>query len=173
LQTLLKERLQLTFHRETAQRPVYALVLARSDGKLGPSMRPAAIDCDALRKQAVDAARVGGPSPYPPTTETRIACGVRPSPGRILQGGAGLIEFTAILSRAVGRPVFDRSGQTGKWDFLLTYTPDTLLRPGEAPPAESPDLFTALREQLGLKLESTTSPVEMFVVDRIEQPTEN
>jgi uncharacterized protein (TIGR03435 family) len=173
LQGLLKERFQLTFHRQTAQRPAYALELARSDRKPGPSMRPAAFDCDALQKQAADAARAGGPSPYPPATETRIACGVRPSPGRILQGGAGLIEFTAILSRAVGRPVLDRTGLNGKWDFLLTYTPDALLRPGEAPPAESPDLFTALREQLGLRLESITSPVEMFVVDRIEQPSEN
>jgi bla regulator protein blaR1 len=173
LQALLKERFQLASHREITQRPVYALVLARSDRKVGPNLRPAEFDCDALKERAVAAARVGGPSPYPATTETRIACGVRPTPGRILQGGAGLIQFTAILSRAVGRPVFDRTGLTGKWDFLLTYTPDALLRAGEPPPADSPDLFTALREQLGLKLESITGPVEMFVVDRIEPPTEN
>ena len=173
LQALLKERLQLTFHRETAPRPVYELVLARPDGRLGPTMRPAQFDCDALRQQAVDAARVGGPSPFPPATDTRIACGIRQGPGRYLQGGSRLLEFTAILSRMVGRPVFDRTGLTGEWDFLLTYTPDALMRPGDLPPGDSPNLFTALQEQLGLKLAAATGPVEMFVIDRLEPPSEN
>ena len=173
LRALLKDRFQLTFHREIAQRPVYALMLARSDGKVGPSMRPAEFDCDALKERAVAAARAGGPSPYPPTTDTRIACGVRYGRGRFLQGGSSFAEFRAILSRVVGRPVLDRTGLNGKWDFLLTYTPQDRLRAGEFPPADTPDLFTALREQLGLKLESTTGPVEMFVVDRIEPPSEN
>ena len=173
LRQLLRDRMQLDFHREIAQRPVYALMLARTDGKLGPGMRRAKFDCDALKEQALAAARVGGPSPYPPTTATEIACGVRPSRGRILQGGNGLAEFRAILSRIVGRPILDRTGLTGNWDFLLTYTPQDLLRAGELPPADSPDLFTALREQLGLKLESTTGPVEMFVIDRLEPPSEN
>ena len=172
LQALLKERLQLVFHREVAQRPAYALVLARPDKKPGPGLRPAEFDCDALKDRAAAAARVGGPSPYPQPTETRIACGIRQAPGRYLQGGGRLVEFTAILSRMVGRPVFDRTGLAGRFDFLLTYTPDALLRPGELPP-DSPDLFTALQEQLGLKLESTTGPVELFIVDRIEPPSEN
>jgi uncharacterized protein (TIGR03435 family) len=173
LQALLKERLQLSFHRKIAQRPTYALVLARQDRKPGPGLRPAEFDCDALKERAAAAARVGGPSPYPQTTDSRIACGIRQTPGRYLQGGGRLIEFTAILSRMVGRPVFDETDLTGRWDVLLTYTPDTRLRPGEAPPADSPDLFTALSEQLGLKLESTTRPIEIFVVDRIEPPSEN
>jgi len=173
LQALLKERMQLAFHRETAQRPVYELKPARSDGTLGPNMRPAEFDCDALKERAAAAVRTGGPSPYPPATDTRIACGIRQAPGRYLQGGGKLIEFTAILSRMVGRPVVDRTGLAGRWDFLLTYTPDALLRAGELPPADSPDLFTALREQLGLKLEATTGPVEMFVIDRLEPPSEN
>ena len=173
LQALLKERFQLTARREVMQRPVYALVLARPDRKLGPSMRPAEFDCEALRERAAAATRAGEPSPYPPATDTRIACGVRSTPGRILQGGATLNEFRAILSRAVGRPVLDRTGLTGRWDFLLTYTPDAPLRAGDPAPGDSPDLFTALQEQLGLKLEATTGPVEMLVIDRIEPPTEN
>lgn len=173
LRALLRDRMQLAFHREIVEKPVYALMLARTDGKLGPSMRPAKFNCDALKEQALTAARVGGPSPYPATTTTETACEVRPSRGRILQGGNGLAEFRAILSRIVGRPILDRTGLTGKWDFLLTYTPDALLRTGELPPVDSPDLFTALKEQLGLKLEATTGPVEMFVVDRLEPPSEN
>ncbi|MGH9242368.1 MAG: TIGR03435 family protein [Vicinamibacterales bacterium] len=173
LQALLKERMQLAFHREIAQRPVYELKLARADGKLGPNMRPAEFDCDALQERAAAAARVGGPSPYPATTDTRIACGIRQAPGRYLQGGAMLIEFTPILSRMVGRPVFERTGLGGSWDFLLTYTPDALINTGQLPPADSPNLFTALQEQLGLKLEATSGPVEMFVIDRLEPPSEN
>jgi uncharacterized protein (TIGR03435 family) len=172
LRALLKDRLQLAFHREIAQRPVYALMVARSDGKVGAGMRPAEFDCDVMKARAVAAARVGGPSPYPPKTDTRIACGVGVIPGRFLQGGSSLDEFRGFLSRVTGRPVLDRTGLTGKWDFLLNYTPPDLRLAG-APPAESPDLFTALREQLGLKLESTTGPVEMFVVDRLEPPSEN
>ena len=175
LRTLLEERLQLAFHRETQQRPVYDLMLARPDGKLGPNMRPAAFNCDALREQAAAAARAGAPSPYPEPTDTRIACGIRPSAGRILQGGSELgPELMAVLGRAAGRPVFNRTGVTGKWDFLLTFTPDAaLLRATEPPPTDAPDLFTALREQLGLKLESATGPIPMFVIDRIEPPSEN
>jgi uncharacterized protein (TIGR03435 family) len=172
LRALLKDRLQLAFHREIAQRPVYALMTARPDGKVGTGMRPAEFDCDEMKARAVAAARVGGPSPYPPRTETRIACGVGVLPGRFLQGGSSLDEFRGFLSRVTGRPVLDRTGLTGKWDFLLNYTPPDQLLAG-APPVESPDLFTALREQLGLKLESTTGPVEMFVVDRLEPPSEN
>src|SRR5688572_29191560 len=173
LQKLLQERMQLAFHREIAQRPIYELKPARSDGKPGPNMRPAEFDCDALKERAAAAARTGGPSPYPPATDTRIACGIRQAPGRYLQGGGRLIEFTAILSRMVGRPVFERTGLSGRWDFLLTYTPDVLINAGQLPPADSPNLFTALQEQLGLKLEATTGPVEMFVIDRLEPPSEN
>ena len=174
LQTLLRDRLQLAFHRETQQRPVYHLMLARPDGKLGPNMRPAQYNCEALKEQAAAAARVGAPSPLPEPTDTKIACGIRPSAGRILQGGSELgPEFMAILGRVTGRPVFNRTGVTGKWDFLLTFTPDGLQRATEPLPTDAPDLFTALREQLGLKLESATGPLPMFIIDRIEPPTEN
>jgi uncharacterized protein (TIGR03435 family) len=158
LRALLKDRFQLAFHREIAQKPVYALMTVRPDGKVGSGMRPAEFDCDVMKARAVAAARVGGPSPYPPTTDSRIACGVGGWPGRFLQGGSSLDEFRGMLSRVTGRPVLDRTGLTGKWDFLLTYTPNDLLRAGELPPADSPDLFTALREQLGLKLERRRGP---------------
>ena len=96
------ERTRLSVRRQTQQKPVYALVRARRDGSLGPRIRPAQYDCDALREQAVAAARTGGPSPYPQTAPDQIACGMR-------------------------------------W--------------------------------LGLKLEFTTGPVEMLIVEHIECPT--
>jgi uncharacterized protein (TIGR03435 family) len=170
LRAFLIDQLQLKFHRQTVQRPVYALVRAR-EGALGPKIKPTAFDCEALRQQAVAAARSGGPSPYPPTTDTQIACGMRATAGRIVYGGSALAEFRAALSRLVGRAVLDQTGMDGRWDFVLTYATEAQLRSGE--PTDSPDLFTALTEQLGLKLQSTNGPVEMLIVDRIERPRSN
>jgi uncharacterized protein (TIGR03435 family) len=73
-----------------------------------------------------------------------------------------------VLARLTGRAVLDRTGLQGRWDFVLTYATEAQIRSGE--PTDAPDLFTALSEQLGLKLESATGPVEMFVIDRIERP---
>jgi uncharacterized protein (TIGR03435 family) len=167
LRSLLAERLRLTVHRETVQKPVYALVRARRDGTLGPNLKPAEFDCDALREAAVAAARRGG-APPPTNTPDRVRCGMRSSNGRILYGGSGFAEFRAALSRMVGRSVLDRTNLDGRWDFELTYATEAQLRSGQ--PVDAPDLFTALVEQLGLKLESTTGPVEMVIVDRIERP---
>ena len=168
LRSLLIERLALVVHRATVQKPVYALVRARRDGTLGPNLKPAEFDCDALREQAVSAARRGG-TPPPTNTPDRVRCGMRSSNGRILYGGSRLDEFRGALSRTVGRAVLDRTNLDGRWDFELTYATEAQLRSGQ--PVDAPDLFTALVEQLGLKLESTTGPVEMVIVDRIERPT--
>ncbi len=170
LRRLLVERAQLTFHRETRQLPVYALVVARPDRKLGPNIRPAQADCDALRLQSEVAAREGKPSPYPPNTSTYVACGLRNASGRITSGGFGFAEFLSALSVQTGRAVLDRTGLSGKWDLHVEYAPAP-VPPGVAPDANRPDLFTALQEQLGLKLEATTGPVQVFVVDRLERPT--
>jgi len=167
LQALVIDRFKLQSHREVRQRPVYALTVAR-EGKLGPNLKPAEFDCDALREQTVAAARRGG---TPPATNTpdRVRCGMRSSNGVILYGGSTLHEFMALLSRTVGRAVLDRTNLEGRWDFTLTYATESQIRGGQ--PTDAPDLFTALVEQLGLKLESTTGPVDMLVVDRIERPT--
>jgi uncharacterized protein (TIGR03435 family) len=171
LRTLLVERARLAFHRETRQLPIYALVPARRGGKLGPNLRPAQFDCDALRTQATEAARTGQPSPYPVATATSIPCGFRRAPGRMVSGGFGFAEFLAALSAELRRPVVDRTELTGKWDFFVTYTPITLAAGATADP-DVPDLFTAMQEQLGLKLESAQGPVNTFVIDRLERPTD-
>lgn len=167
LRTLVVDRFQLQSHREVRQRPVYALTVAR-EGRLGPNLKPAEFDCDALRQQTVAAARRGG-TPPPTNTPDRVRCGMRASNGQVLYGGSSFDEFRAFLSRAVGRAVLDRTNLEGRWDFVLTYATEAQLRGGQA--TDAPDLFTALVEQLGLKLESATGPVEMLVVDRIERPS--
>ena len=76
----------------------------------------------------------------------------------------------AAVGGEVGRQVVDRTGLTGKWDFFVTYTP--MSAAGSPADTDAPGLFTALQEQLGLRLESTEGPVNVFVVDRLERPTE-
>ena len=166
LRNLLSERSRLTFHRETRELPIYALMVARADRKLGPNIQPAKADCDALRTESEAAARAGRPSPYPPRTETWTPCGLRTAPGRIVSGGFGFAEFMRELSVRVGRQVVDRTGLEGRWDFYVTFSPD------DSPNADAPNLFTALQEQLGLKLDATRGPVNVFVIDRVERPTD-
>jgi uncharacterized protein (TIGR03435 family) len=179
LRTLLADRFKMAAHRETQDLPIYALVLARRDGKPGPQLRQAATDCAA---QAA-AARSGGPPPGPPPgPDSPVTCGMRTMPGKMLFGGMPLSQFTNGLAPQVQRVVLDRTGLAGNWDFELTYAPEqTQAPPGgfavgvELPAADpnAPNLFTALQEQLGLKLEPARGPVEVLVIDRIEQPTED
>jgi uncharacterized protein (TIGR03435 family) len=175
LRTLLADRFKLSTHWEMQDLPIYALVRARADGKLGPNIRPAAVDCTAAAAANAAAAKEG--RTLNPNTPDRVSCGMRNSNGRIMFGGYPMSFFANGLSNEVARSVVDRTGLTGNWDFELTYTRDRMRRPDAAdagPPPADPDgasIFTALQEQLGLKLESTRGPVRVLVIDRIEQPT--
>ena len=174
LQTLLADRFKLSAHWETQDLPIYALVLARPDGKLGPNIRPAAVDCTAAAAASGAAAKEG--KTLNPNTPDRVSCGFRNSRGRIMFGGYPMSFFANGLANEVARSVVDRTGLAGNWDFELTYTRDAVRRPDvtdTAPANVDPDgasLFTALQEQLGLKLDSTKGPVRVLVIDRIDQP---
>jgi uncharacterized protein (TIGR03435 family) len=173
MRTLLADRFKLVVHRETRQFDIYALTKANPDGPLGPALKPAAGDCSP----AAFAARGGGPPPAagPPPT----VCGLQQGPGHILFGGFPLSLFASGISNRAGRVVVDHTGLMGNWDFELTYAPglppDASLNgaPPPAPNSDAPDLFTAVREQLGLKLESTKGPVDVLVIDHVEHPTED
>lgn len=82
-------------------------------------------------------------------------------------------QFVIRLSGFVGRTVLDRTGLTGTFDLDLSYTPDVPARGAVPLPSDGPSLFTALQEQLGLKLDSQRGPVDVFVIDRAEPPTPN
>jgi uncharacterized protein (TIGR03435 family) len=173
MRTLLADRFKLKVHRETREMDIYALVLARPDGRPGPALKPSTQDCEALMK-----AYRGGPPPGPPPgPNSPVMCGLRGTFGRIQAGGMPMISFASTLSGRVQRTVVDRTGLTGYWDFEITFAPEPPagpLPPGaEPPPADpgAPSLFTAIQEQLGLKLQSTKGPVEVLVVDHIERPT--
>ena len=179
LQRMLSERFNLVVHRETRELPIYALVLARSDGRLGPKITTAATDCEAVMNDMLKSARgTGTPPAAPQLLDGRPACGMRFSPdGRLEAGGTSMAALARNMSGGVGRIVVDRTGLKGGFDFELEFAPNTVPPPGGALPAapdsNRPSMFTALEEQLGLKLQPDRGPVEVLVIDRVERPTEN
>jgi uncharacterized protein (TIGR03435 family) len=148
VRTLLADRFKLVTHYETREVPIYALVIARRDGRLGPSLRP-----------------------------TAEPASLRIAPG-LFSGRAPIAMLVdGVLSSAVQRAVVDRTGLTGAYEIELHWTPDgPPALPGDAPPppaSDAPSIFTALQEQLGLKLESDRGPVQVLVIDHVERPTED
>jgi uncharacterized protein (TIGR03435 family) len=135
-----------------------------------------------------------GPHEFPSPNQRRAGDGKDPignrgmitiGPGRIDAHDGGMEFLTHSLSASVGRTVIDSTGLTGKYDFTLQWTPDdtgmpTAAHGGDGPPrgdmpadAGGPSLFTALEEQLGLKLEPSKGLVDVIVIDHIDLPTEN
>src|SRR5688500_11215340 len=114
LQDLLEDRFKLRAHRETREMPVYALVVARSDRKLGAGLRPSATDCAAMRGRGRGDRGAGAPSAGPPPGE-RPFCGVRLAPNQILAGGVPFAQLTQVLSQVTQRHVFDRTGLEGNF----------------------------------------------------------
>jgi uncharacterized protein (TIGR03435 family) len=158
-QAILVERFKLAVHHETRVMPVYVLTVAKG----GPKFKETAPD---------DAA-----------TTTPRRRGTMVNNGKITSTDAQLSTLVTILSRRLGRTVVDKTGLTGNYDFTLEYADDDVGSPSPPPDssaagvASTPDsrgsIFTALQEQMGLKLESTKAPVDVVVIDHIEKPTEN
>jgi uncharacterized protein (TIGR03435 family) len=157
VRALLAERFQLVIHRETKDAPVYALVVAKGGSKL----------------QAVQEAADG-------------PVGLRMGRGQLTGMAAPMPMLANVLSSQLGRPVVDKTGLREKYNFKMEWTPDSsqggekpgLLPPGVEPPPVSsdpdgPSIFTAIQEQLGLRLESQKGPVATIVIDRVEKPSAN
>lgn len=107
----------------------------------------------------------------------RRRCGGMVGPGWITARTITMQEFTRILSPVLRRPVVDETGVAGAFDLDVTFSPEglggALIGPPPASVADAPSLETALRDDLGLRLEPRRGPVDVVVVDRIERPTEN
>jgi uncharacterized protein (TIGR03435 family) len=163
LRNLLADRFTLMTRREVRDMPAYALVLARNDRQLGPQLRPSTLDCEAQ----VTASRVPGTTPG-----TVQQCGGRSGRGTITTFGVPLSSFTKALGPVAGRYVFDATGLKDRFDLELKWTPDP---DGTSAPAsaDSVSLFTAIQEQLGLRLEPRQAPVSVFVLESAQRPTEN
>jgi uncharacterized protein (TIGR03435 family) len=152
-QSLLAARFKLAVHRETKEEQVYELVVAKGGPKL---------------KEATDSAK--GPQQ-----------GLGMGRGKVTGMAAATSLIARFLSEQLGRSVIDKTGLTGKYDFTLTWTPEFGQQfPGgdrpEAPPPTDPNgpsIFTALQDELGLKLESAKGPVDILVIDHAEKPDAN
>jgi uncharacterized protein (TIGR03435 family) len=184
MQSLLADRFNLKIHNETRDLPIYALVLARGDGSRGPRLTPSSVDCTPGAR-----GRAGAPQPMPLRPGERPMCGTITAPGRLTGGGVTLAQMAMTLSQYTGRMVFDRTAIDGHFDYDLNFTPDRALRgrgpggglpsaqlvEGSASPSDpdSVSIFTAVQEQLGLRLDSERGPVDVIVVDSAHQPSED
>jgi len=154
LRALLLERFKLVVHTEQREQPVYALVTARSDGRLGPNLKRSTLTCSGQSDQ----------------NERCTMGGSFTGGGGTLKGsGQPLTVLATHVSTAVDRIVQDRTGLAGRFDFELAWSGSRLnVAPGAA--SDLPSVFTALQEQLGLKLESARGPVDVLVIDSAERP---
>lgn len=153
LRSMLAERFKLSFHRQQKVFSIYELQVDKDGSKLKPSAT------------AADA---------PPA----LISTVYPQHILLPARNASMADFVSVLQRAIlDRPVVDKTGLQGRYDFDLQWAPDETQFGGEvpvAPPdASSPPFFTAIREQLGLRLAATRGPVEALVIDHVERPTPN
>jgi uncharacterized protein (TIGR03435 family) len=154
LRTLLADRFKLRVHPETKQERVYALVLARTDRRLGPKLTPSAKECGAGASCGMNVNT---------STTAATLSGVAQPLSRLA---------TALSGFGVDGIIVDRTGLAGNYDMELQWTPDAIRSAAAGTPAgDGPSLFTALQEQFGLKLESARGPVEYLVIDSAEQPT--
>jgi uncharacterized protein (TIGR03435 family) len=154
MQKLLTERFKLTFHHDKKQLSVYAITVAKG----GPKLTASAGDANALN--------------------ANFFRGL----GDMTNVNSTIKDFAGVMQAAVlDRPVVDQTGLTGRYDFMLKWTPDESQFSGMGvtvpPPSDKadapPSLFTAMQEQLGLKLDPTKSPVDAIVIDHVEKPSDN
>jgi uncharacterized protein (TIGR03435 family) len=192
LESLLAERFGLKTHMEKREMPTYSLVIARSDGKLGPDMTPSKDDCgdpSAPQKRTEELLRGGAAAAIAALQSPEgIPCMILPMAdaqrGMGMRGrGQPMQAITALLTQLTGRMVRDNTGLTGLYDWKIKFDPEIMLRAASQlglpvqgvtlPPSDSPSILTALREQLGLKLESDRGQVDVLVIDEAKEPTEN
>ena len=157
LRKLLSDRFGLAFHREEKQMRVYALTVAKGGSKLKESTF------------SPDASPQG-----PPPLIFVVSPQLVKLPGRY----ATVAEFASVLQRAaLENPVLDRTGLSGRYDFDLEFTPDETVFGGAlgrgTDDSTKPNLFTAIQQQLGLRLEATKGPVQALVIDHVGRPSEN
>lgn len=189
LQSLVEDRFQLKIHKETRELPIYTLAVGKDGSKLK------AVDAPARPAPGQT------PPPPPPPTIGRgggLPANFTPAPGMVMMMPGGLAGSAMsmamiinVLSGQLGRPVIDKTDLKGYYDVRLQFAPESAPGggpfgfggpggpggPSAPPPGASdplgPSIFTAVQEQLGLRLESTKGPVEVIVIDSVQKPTEN
>jgi uncharacterized protein (TIGR03435 family) len=151
----LSEGFNLTLHREEKEFPIYALTIAKNGPKLTASTP------------------ITSPEGSPP-----LVFVLSPDGARLAARDASMGELAWVMQRsALDRPVVDKTGLVGRYDFDLEWTPDETQFGGNVPTARpepvKPDLFAAMQQQVGLRLEATRGPIEALVIDQVERPSDN
>lgn len=160
VRTLLRDRFGLVVREEMREYPVYALVKARPDGSLGPRLWASESDCTGRRTLS------GAPTDLSVRPVCRAPLIVEKDIGMFVGGDVPMSMLAQVLTFSAGRPVVDQTGESGRFDISLEWAsrPDV---------GDGVQIFTAVQEQLGLKLEPSTAPIPVLVIDRIEMPTED
>ena len=162
LRELLKDRFKLVVHTEAREGPTYELMIARDDRRTGPRLRSPETDCAKL-------------DPTGPPPPGGFCGGIRTGIGRLTGRTAPMRQLASVLTGVLQRPVVDRTNLPGVFDFDLEFSPMALN--ADADRAASIDnaisLFTALQEQLGLKLQPQRGAIDYVVIDRVEPPSED
>jgi uncharacterized protein (TIGR03435 family) len=165
-QRLLADRFGLRAHREQRNISIYSLVNARADGGLGPKVTPSAVDCTKPPAERGVPASLAGGRPQPTCIMFQTSWSIRGF-------GRTMPQLAQLLDGMVGGPVVDKTGLSGSYDFDVQWGAPTTA-PGD-PSIQTPEsiaaLFTAVQEQLGLKLEATRGPYDVLVIDSISRPT--
>jgi uncharacterized protein (TIGR03435 family) len=162
LQKLLVERFQLKTHIEKREQPVFTLALARPDGRFGPGLQASTVNCQNAR------------GPHAAAAATPAPCASKFGDGAIHARSYSMPNLVASLSSIVDSVVIDQTRLTGTFDVELQWKPEPLA--GDAAAAaldDRPSIFTAVQEQLGLKLEPGRAPVDVVVVESVERPTQD
>jgi uncharacterized protein (TIGR03435 family) len=172
MRTLMADRFRLSAHADTREMPTYTLAVVPNQPLL---LRRSVVDEAACQRRR-EAIQRREPVPPPAPGAPPICGSARTIPGTITAVGGSMTSLASTLGQFVSRSVVDRTQLAGLFDFELKWTPDTMPQvPPDAPPLNidpnGPSIFTALQEQLGLKLESARGPVDVIVIDSVEHPT--
>jgi uncharacterized protein (TIGR03435 family) len=192
LQAALADRFKLAAHFEKREQATYDLVAARRDGTLGSGLRPADTDCDVAERAAAVAAAGSTPPPPrqlpdfkapPPSCTFRIVqASMRDrlgdgqgALGDLLEGEGSMATLARALLVGTGRPVIDKTNLTGTYRVRMNFDSAGARRGPDVvtPDNAGPSVFSAVQEQLGLKLESSKTLTETLIIDRLERPSEN
>jgi uncharacterized protein (TIGR03435 family) len=192
MRTLLTDRFKLKTHTETRELPLYDLVLARSDGRLGPELKPSKSDCskpdEVLAQQGAALAKGDVASFIGKAQPCSVATDPSGGPLNLMlrADGQEMKQLAEILTQFTGRPVRDKTGLTGRYDFAMKLDLQMMLglaqklganipagAAANIPQSDGSSLMTTLNEQLGLKLDSTKDAATVVIIDSVEAAAEN
>jgi uncharacterized protein (TIGR03435 family) len=174
LQTLLSDRFKLVLHRETKEMPAYVLTVAAGGPRYIASSRVKKPTVTQPGGRVVFAPGFGDPNPPRGMSiwrEGDDTCCQSVGPGSIDGTKKSMAWLAKMLAWTTGRPVLDRTGLTGEFNYLVTFEPGRPMPPGF--PVDTRSVFTAIEQDFGLKLEPSNEKFEVLVIDRVERPTEN